>query len=61
MGKSDEQAKLEHTDDGFFELIGLADKCIGFLDMNDTYNNEIKMNLNACAKNDDEKVLQLES
>jgi hypothetical protein len=55
LGKCDGQAILEHTKDCFFELFGSTDKCIGFLDVSDMYNNEIKMNLNVCAKNDDEK------
>jgi len=50
LGKCDEQSQIRtHWWYGFFELIGSADKCIGFLDVNDMYNNEIKMNLNACT------------
>jgi len=53
LSKYDDQAKLEHTNDGFFEFIYSTDKCIGFLDGNDKYNNEIKMSLNICDKHDD--------
>ncbi|ORX49955.1 hypothetical protein BCR36DRAFT_290666 [Piromyces finnis] len=55
LGKCDDQAKLEHTDDAFFKLIGSDDKCIGILDENDMYNNEIELNLNTCIESDNEK------
>jgi len=55
LSKCDDQVKLEYTNDGFFELIGSADKYMDFLDENDMYNNEIKMNLKAFVKHDNEK------
>ncbi|KAG4088103.1 hypothetical protein H8356DRAFT_1340766 [Neocallimastix lanati (nom. inval.)] len=50
LSKCDDQVKLEYTNDGFFELIGSADKYMDFLDENDMYNNEIKMNLKAFSE-----------
>jgi len=45
LGKCDDQAKIEHSDTGFFKSLSSDDKCIGFLDSKDMYNNEIEMNL----------------
>jgi len=55
LGKCDEQAKMVHDDDGFFGLIESSDKCVGFLNDKDMYNDEIEMNLNTCTKSDAEK------
>jgi hypothetical protein len=55
LAKCDGHVKLECTNNGFFELISSIDKCVSFLDMNDMYNNKIKMNLNDYVKNYDEK------
>ncbi|OUM57080.1 Non-catalytic module family DOC2, partial [Piromyces sp. E2] len=48
LGKCDEQAKMVHDNDGFLTLIESSDKCVGFLNDKDMYNNEIEMNLNTC-------------
>jgi len=55
LGKCDEQAKMVHDNDGFFGLIESNDKCVGLLNENDMYNDEIEMNLNTCTKGDAEK------
>ncbi|OUM58872.1 Non-catalytic module family DOC2, partial [Piromyces sp. E2] len=55
LGKCDDQAKMVHDNDGFLTLIESSDKCVGFLNDNDMFNNEIEMNLNTCVKEDNEK------
>jgi len=43
LGKCDEQPKIIHNDDGFFGWIESSDKSVGFLNVNDMYNDKIEM------------------
>jgi len=50
LGNCDSNAKLEHTTEGIFHLIGNNENCIGLLNGKEINNTEINLSLNNCSK-----------